>query len=94
MDKILPKRNCPLCNEIIPFVGVEYGKRHKYSCPNCSVFEVCTGVEEHVVKLSAQQKAEISKGSVRCGKEFILLIWLDPETKAIIWDCKPVRTTF
>jgi len=83
------KQNCPLCERPARFIGVDFGRKKKFSCPNCKVFVISPDTEKNLSKLSRKQKDELSKKSSQCDNETILLIWLAEDTKEITSECEP-----
>ena len=94
MDNILPKQNCPLCNQVVIFVGINVGRRKKINCPHCGIYKISLSAEEAILKLPQHQKEMISKASVECNRETTLSIWIDKDTKQIKYDCVPSKDLF
>lgn len=89
MDLIEQKQNCPLCQHSAKFIGIEHGRKKKFSCLNCKVFVISPATEKDLSKLSRKQKDELSKKSSQCDNKTILLIWLAEDTKEITSKCEP-----
>jgi hypothetical protein len=89
MNITLPKQNCPLCDRVVEFVGIDFGRKKKFNCPHCSVYKISIASEEAITKLSKEQKEIISKAAAQCRPQTMLLIWTDQDTKQIKYDCVP-----
>jgi len=61
-----PKRNngiCPLCKQESEFIPLDFGRKRKFNCPNCTQFLISSSSEKAISELDESIRKNLSKES-------------------------------
>jgi len=71
----MPEQKCPLCKQVAKYIGVDFGRKKYFKCPNCKDFVIPLSVEEIVAGLKQEIREDFSRKSSALKSDSVLLIW-------------------
>lgn len=74
---------CPLCKQESEFITLDFGRKRKFNCPNCTQFLISSSSEKALSELDKSIRDKLSKESKSCKDGTMLHIYIK-ENKPII----------